>query len=71
MNVYQLTQRDRDLLLTGADLEAVLADRERERLERDEWTEPRLAGACIARLAVYPAQSEKDADYADMTPIRA
>ncbi len=71
MNVYRLSKRDRDLLLTGADLEAVLADRERERLERDERTEPRLAAASVERLWVYEAQSEKDEGYADMTPIQA
>jgi len=71
MNVYQLTPRDRDLLLAGADLEAVLADRERERLEQDEREQPRLAQASIARLAVYAAAPKDEEAYADATPIRA
>ena len=71
MNVYGLTKHDRDLLLTGADLEAVLADRERERLERDERDQPRLAQASIARLVVYAAQPATDEGYTDVTPVRA
>ena len=50
MNVYPLTHVDRDLLLTGADPEAVLAEREREKLERDERTEERLGAKSAARL---------------------
>ena len=49
MNVYRLTHVDRDLLLAGADLEAVLAEREREKLERDERTEERLGAEAKAR----------------------
>lgn len=71
MNVYQLSQRDRDLLLAGADLEAVLADRERERLERDGEDQPRLAKASIARLAVYAVQPGDEGGYTDVTPVRA
>ena len=50
MNVYPLTHVDRDLLLAGADLEAVLAEREREKLERDERTQDRLGAEATARL---------------------
>lgn len=49
MNVYPVTDVDRDLLLSGADLEAVLADRERERLEPNERTEARVSVVYIAR----------------------
>jgi hypothetical protein len=52
MNVYRLTQVDRDLLLAGADLEAVLADRERERLEREDRTEERRGVEAVARLGI-------------------
>ena len=48
MNVYTVTDADRDLLLAGADLEAVLAERESERLERDERTQMLLAEGAIA-----------------------
>ena len=71
MNVYQLTPRDRDLLLAGADLEAVLADREQESLEPDEREQPRLAQASIARLAVYGAAPRDDEAYVDATPMTA
>ena len=71
MNVYELTQRDRDLLLAGADLEAVLADREQERLERDAREQPRLAQASIARLTVYGAVPRDDETYVDTTSMTA
>jgi len=54
MNVYAVTDVDRDLLLAGADLEAVLADRERERLEPNERTEARVNVVYIARLGQRP-----------------
>ncbi|MGD2104508.1 MAG: hypothetical protein PVJ55_05255 [Anaerolineae bacterium] len=50
MNVYRVRQADRDLLLAGADLEAVLADRERERLERDERAQARPSVPTVAHL---------------------
>jgi hypothetical protein len=60
MNVYPVTDVDRDLLLAGADLEAVLADRERERLEPNERTETRLgavvSAAVSAAVIVRPGQ---------------
>jgi hypothetical protein len=49
MNVYPVTDVDRDLLLAGADLEAVLADRERERLEPNERTETRVGVVLVVR----------------------
>lgn len=59
MNVYPTTRVDRDLLLAGADLEAVLAAREEERLERDERTQVRLSASIIARLGYQvPAPGE-------------
>lgn len=59
MNVYPVTDVDRDLLLTGADLEAVLADRERERLEPNERTETRVSAVLIVRPGQRPPGSEK------------
>ena len=50
MNVYRMTRADRDLLLAGADLEAVLADREKEKLERSERTQARLSEGTVVRL---------------------
>ncbi len=70
MNVYRLTRVDRDLLLAGADLEALLADREREKLERDERTETRLGLPTTARLGVLtpgPGHSR----YAPSRPVSA
>lgn len=62
MNVYPRTRFDRDLLLAGADLEAVLADRETEKLERNERTQARLRPDTVARLAhLLPAQGEDSA----------
>lgn len=60
MNVYQLTQADRDPLLAGADLEAVLADREREELERDDRTQVRLSGGPFARRGHEGPKSSKN-----------
>lgn len=70
MNVYRLTRIDRDLLLAGADLEALLADREREKLERDERTETRFGLPTTARLGIHtpgPTQSR----YAPSRPVSA
>jgi hypothetical protein len=50
MNVYPVTDVDRDLLLAGADLEALLAEREKERLEPDEQTETRPNVRTVIRL---------------------
>ncbi len=50
MSVYRVTRADRNLLLAGADLEAVLAEREKERLERNERTQERLSGGTLIRL---------------------
>ncbi len=59
MNVYPRTQFDRDLLLAGADLEAVLAEREKEKPERNERTQARLRPDTVARLGyLLPAQDE-------------
>ncbi len=52
MNTHRLTHADRELLLAGADLEAVLAEREREKLEPNERTEERLGVVTLARLAL-------------------
>ncbi len=62
MNVYPRTRFDRDLLLARADLEAVLADREKEKLERNEHTQARLRPDTVARLGpLVPAQGEDSA----------
>jgi hypothetical protein len=70
MTVYRLTRADRDLLLASADLEAVLADRERERLERDERTEARPGSGIIARLGYQPPEPGEDRQ-APSEPIAA
>ena len=70
MNVYAMTQVDRDLLLAGADLEAVLAERERERLERDGRTLARLGAGTIARLGHHAPEPGEDR-YAPSRPIAA
>ena len=70
MNVFQLTVSDRDLLLAGADLEAVLADRERERLERDDRAETRPGVEMIARLG-YPAPKPDEDRHAPPNPVPA
>ena len=70
MNVYPMTQVDRDLLLTGADLEAVLAERERERLERDERTQARPSVGAIARPGHHAPKPDGDR-YAPSRPIAA
>jgi hypothetical protein len=70
MNVYPMTQVDRGLLLAGADLEAVLAERERERLERDERTQARLGATTSARLG-HHAPKPGENRYAPSRPIAA
>jgi hypothetical protein len=70
MNVYPLTQVDRDLLLAGADLEAVLADRERERLERGERSQARLSEETIARFGRHAPEPDEDR-YAPSRPVAA
>jgi hypothetical protein len=63
MNVYRVTQADRDLLLAGADLEAVLADREREKLEQDQRTQTRVSAEAAARLErLAPSGGEDQGD---------
>ena len=70
MSLFELTKADRDLLLAGADLEAVLADREKEKLERDERTEARPGAGVIVRLGRYaPVQDE--AHEAEWEPVEA
>jgi hypothetical protein len=60
MYVYQLTKTDRDLLLAGADLEAVLADRERERLEREDRAETRPDAEKMVRFGdIVPRAGEE------------
>ena len=68
MHVYSRTHVDRDLLLAGADLEAVLADREKPRLERNERTEARLSAAAMARLGHHAPRSSEDDDGASRPP---
>ena len=70
MNVYALTRVDRDLLLAGADLEAVLADRERERLEQDARTEERRGAETVVRLGRQVPRLGEDRQAAS-TPIEA
>jgi hypothetical protein len=70
MNVYPLTQVDRDLLLAGADLEAVLADREREKLEPNERSQARLSAGRIARLG-HHAPEPGENRYAPLKPVAA
>ena len=70
MNVYRLTDVDRDLLLAGADLEAVLADREKERLEREERTEERPGAEALARLGRH-APEPADTRYVPSRPVSA
>lgn len=66
MPVFDLTHAERDLLLAGADLEAVLADREKEKLEQDERTGARPGAGVIVRLGRYaPVRDEaQDAEWA-------
>lgn len=52
MDTHRLTHADRELLLAGADLEAVLAEREREKLEPNGRTEERSGVMTLARLAL-------------------
>ena len=70
MNVYPLTRVDRDLLLAGADLEAVLADREREKLEQDARTEERRGAEIIVRLGHQMPRPGEDRQAASK-PIEA
>ena len=60
MNVYPLTRVDRDLLLAGADLEAVLADREKEKLERNGRTQARFAAESRARVLYLGLAQDED-----------
>lgn len=60
MDVYYVTDADRDLLLAGADLEALLAERESERLERDERTQMLLTEATVAHL---PQETSQPREY--------
>ena len=62
MNVYPVTDVDRDLLLAGADLEALLAERERERLEPDEQTETRPNVRTVIRLETRAPGPDYEAD---------
>jgi len=70
MNVYRVTDADRDLLLAGADLEAVLADRERERLERNERTQARLGAEAMARLGHHAPKPDENR-YVPSKPVSA
>ncbi|MFO7743110.1 MAG: hypothetical protein R6X31_12430 [Anaerolineae bacterium] len=67
MSVYRLTRADRNLLWAGADLEAVLAEREKEKLERSERTGERLSADTLPRLGHQGAGSGK-ARYARSMP---
>ncbi len=70
MSVYPVTQVDRDLFLFGGDLEALLADRERERLERDGRTQARQTAGAIARLGHHAPERGED-HYARSRPVSA
>ena len=56
MDTHRLTHADRELLLAGADLEAVLAEREREKLEPNGRTKERSGVVMVARLALQASR---------------
>lgn len=70
MNVYPVTVVDRELLLAGADLEAVLAERERERLEQDGHGHVRPGAGAMVQLG-YDAPQGGGFRYASSRPLSA